>query len=65
MNIDNIRNEIAQIRKTLDDLHASKPLTPDERARLLQVLVYLRFHREVIELSSVGGLSEAETEATP
>lgn len=45
-----INAEVDKIRKQIDDLHASKPLTPEEKARVLQVLVYLRFRNEVIEL---------------
>lgn len=50
MNTDQINSEVDKIRKQIDAQHASKPLTPDEKARLLQVLVYLRFRNEVVEL---------------
>ncbi len=49
MNPAEIKTEIEAIRQLIDNMHASKPFTPEEKARLLQVLVYLRFRNEVVE----------------
>lgn len=46
-----IKDKIESIRTVIDDVHSKRPLTPEEKARLLQVLVYLRFRNECLELS--------------
>lgn len=44
-----IKTEIEAIRKTIADMHASKPMSPEERILLLGVMVSLRLQNEVIE----------------